>query len=156
VKVVINVGGRAAAGYKESTSDCVCRAIASGLPYQEVYRELAMGQGKQCLSKRAKRRGNPWQVKTAENGISVTRTWFEDYMRGLSSDWVAPMKIGFGCKVHLAEGELPVGRLVVSVSKHYVAVIVRVLHDTHNSTRGESRSVYARFGRSTFVGLIAF
>jgi len=52
------------------------------------------------------------------------------------------MKIGSGYKVHLAEGELPMGRLVVHVSKHSVAVIDGVLHDTHDPTRGESRCVY--------------
>lgn len=32
-------GGRAAAGYKGTTGDCACRAIAiaSGRPYQEIY-----------------------------------------------------------------------------------------------------------------------
>lgn len=34
-----NDGGRAAAGYKGSTGDCVVRsiAIATGRPYQEIY-----------------------------------------------------------------------------------------------------------------------
>ena len=42
------------------------------------------------------------------------------------------MAIGSGCKVHLADSELPFGRLVVSVSKHYTAVIDGVVHDTHD------------------------
>jgi len=42
------------------------------------------------------------------------------------------MAIGSRCKVHLADGELPPGRLVVSVSKHYAAVIDGVIHDTHD------------------------
>jgi len=43
---------------------------------------------------------------------------------------VPTMAIGSGCKVHLADGELPPGRLVVSVSKHYTAVTDGVIHDT--------------------------
>ena len=37
------------------------------------------------------------------------------------------MHIGSGCKVHLRDGELPSGRLVVSVSKHMVAVVDGVI-----------------------------
>lgn len=51
--------------------------------------------------------------------------------------WVPTMKIGQGCKVHLRADELPSGRLVVSISKHEVAVIDGVIHDTYNpSDRG--------------------
>ncbi len=47
------------------------------------------------------------------------------------------MSIGSGCKVHLLPGELPGGRLVVAVSKHYTAVLDGVINDTHNpSERG--------------------
>src|SRR6516164_288534 len=42
------------------------------------------------------------------------------------------MRIGQGCTVHLARGELPMGRLIVSVSRHVVAVIDGVIHDTHD------------------------
>jgi hypothetical protein len=52
------------------------------------------------------------------------------------------MSIGSGCRVHLRDGELPPGRLVVKVSRHYAAVIGGVLHDTHDSTRGGTRCVY--------------
>ena len=38
-------------------------------------------------------------------------------------------------KTHLLKGELPAGRLVVAVSKHYTAVIDGVIHDTHDPTR---------------------
>ena len=47
-------GGRSAAGYKGQAGDCVCRAvaIASGLPYAEVYATLAEGMGSQRRTKR--------------------------------------------------------------------------------------------------------
>lgn len=52
------------------------------------------------------------------------------------------MAIGSGCKVHLRADELPTGRLVVSVSKHLVAVVDGVVHDTHDPRRGGTRCVY--------------
>ena len=45
------------------------------------------------------------------------------------------MLIGQGCKVHLKDGELPMGRLVVSLSKHYTAVINSVVQDTFDPQR---------------------
>jgi hypothetical protein len=37
--------------------------------------------------------------------------------------------------VHLVDGELPMGRLVVRVSGHMTAVIDGVIRDTHNPQR---------------------
>ena len=39
MQFVFDDGGRTAAGFKGTTGDCVCRAIAiaSGMPYKEVY-----------------------------------------------------------------------------------------------------------------------
>jgi hypothetical protein len=131
MKHIINDGGRAAAGFKGSTGDCVTRAvaIASGVPYKQVYDRLADGHGSQRLSKRQKRKlslrypaGTPFRKikdrRTAPEGIYTQRKWFRDYMREIGFDWVPCMTIGSGCKVHLREGELPMGRLVVNVSRH--------------------------------------
>jgi hypothetical protein len=46
------------------------------------------------------------------------------------------------CKVHLRDGELPMGRLVVSLSRYYAAVIDGVIHDTHDPSRDGTRCVY--------------
>ena len=134
MKFNYNDGGRSAAGYKGHAGDCVCRAICivTGLPYKEVYDALAHGNYTQRKSKRTPKRG-----KTAARGINVGRKWFQEYMRGLGFEWIPTMLVGQGCKVHLNEKELPTGRLVVSVSKHYTAVIDGVINDTHNpSERG--------------------
>jgi hypothetical protein len=72
----------------------------------------------------------------------VRRLWFKEYVALLGFEWVPTMLIGSGCKVHLADGELPMGRLVVAVSKHYTAVIDGVIHDTYDPSRGGSRCVY--------------
>lgn len=126
--VVITDGGRAAAGFRGTAGDCVARAIAiaSGRPYQEVYDALAAGMG----SHRA-RRGRK-QVRSARNGVNVRAPWFKRQMAAWGFTWTATVKIGTGCKVHLAKGELPMGRLVVRVTKHVTAVIDGVVHDTYD------------------------
>lgn len=132
MKFVFNDGGRKAAGYKGNAGDCVCRSIAiiSGLPYQKVYDRLASGNATQRKSKRTPKRG-----KTARGGINTTRKWFKDYMKELGFVWVPTMGIGTGCKVHLHDGELPNGRLIVAVSRHYTAVIDGAIHDTYDPQR---------------------
>ncbi len=127
MKFIYDDGGRAAAGYKGLAGDCVARAvaIASGRPYEEVYNDLSRLAGRERKSRGA----------TARNGIHTSRKWFKDYMRSIGFVWVATMGIGTGCKVHLHDGELPPGRLVVAVSKHYTAVIDGVVHDTDDPQR---------------------
>ena len=136
---VFDDGGRKAAGFKGHTDDCVARAVAIAtiVPYQEVYDRLASETGMQRRSKRTGKR-----PASAAHGISVRRKWFVDYLTQLGWEWVPTMQIGSGCKVHLRPGELPMGRLIVAVSKHYTAVIDGVVHDTDDPTRGGLRCVY--------------
>ena len=132
-------GGREAAGFKGTTGDCVCRAIAiaSEKPYREVY-DLINEYGKaEKLGKRQKSRS------TARTGV-YPKT-IRKIMADLGWVWVPTMKIGSGCTVHLRAEELPKGRLVVSVSKHEVAVIDGVIHDTYDCSRDESRCVYGYY-----------
>lgn len=128
-------GGRALAGYKGSAGDCVCRAlaIATQLPCADIYKILAENNAKQRVGK-----GDKKGTKSARNGINVKRTWFKKYMHDLGFRWVSTMGIGTGCKVHLRAEELPPGRLVVVVSKHYTTMIDGVIHDTHDPKRGST------------------
>lgn len=52
------------------------------------------------------------------------------------------MGVGTGCKVHLRAAELPKGRLIVRVSRHLVAVLDGMIHDTHDCSRDGTRCVY--------------
>lgn len=129
-------GGRAAAGYKGTTGDCVCRAIAiaTGLPYQQVYDGLN-------AAAKGERRGK------RKRGISHARTGVfkrarHRYMQSLGWRWTPTMHIGSGCTVHLRPEELPMGRLVVEVSKHTTAVIDGVIHDLGDPSRDGTRCVY--------------
>jgi len=140
-------GGRAAAGVKPS-SDCVARsiAIAAQRPYIEVRGELAQINAAMPKTKGRKTAG----LESAAHGIYTTSVLFKRYMAKQGFEWTPTMSIGSGCKVHLAEGELPMGRLVVAVSRHYTAVIDGVVWDTSNPCRGGMRCVY---GYYTFKGV---
>jgi hypothetical protein len=102
MKHVYDDGGRAVAGFKGKTGDCVTRAvaIASGLPYAEVYDRLAEGNKGQRQSKHSRRKTKSFGVRTASHGIWTRRKWFKDYMHSLGFEWVPTMSIGSGCKVH--------------------------------------------------------
>ena len=134
-----NDGGRAEAGFRGTTGDCVTRAIAigTGMSYSEVYdlvNEAAKGEK---MTQRRKRRGR----SSARTGVyKATIRRIMDRMEGWT--WTPTMGIGTGCRVHLRSDELPDGRLIVSVSKHIVAVIDGVIHDTHDPSRCGTRCVY--------------
>jgi hypothetical protein len=130
--------GRAAAGYKGKTGDCVTRsiAIATERTYQEIYDSLNRFAR---ISKRKRRRSS--------SRTGVFRQTYQAYLESLGWRWTSTMSIGSGCKVHLRPSELPRGPLIVKVSRHLTAVIDGVLYDTHASSRGGTRCVYGYFSR---------
>lgn len=123
-------GGRLAAGFSGKTGDCVARAvaIATGLPYADVYKALA---DVNANARNRKTRGE----RSARRGVRTSSVGFKRYMASIGWRWTPTMFIGQGCKVHLRPDELPSGRLIVSVSRHYTAVIDGVIHDTHDPQR---------------------
>jgi hypothetical protein len=141
---VFDDGGRAAAGFKGRTGDCVCRAvaIATGKPDRQIYDELtAIGW-------------NSWRRYWRDNdGLYVpgeeARRRTREYVERLGWRWTPTMRVGQGCKVHLRADELPTGRLIVSVSHHLVAVIDGAIHDTHDPSRGGTRCVYGYFSQGS-------
>ena len=145
MKFNYNDGGRAKANYKGHTGDCVCRAIAiaTDLPYKQIYEALANGNANQ---RKGKYESKSKQGKyTASLGINTKRKWFADYMDSLGLVWKPTMEIGSGCKVHLKANELPSGRIICNVSKHFVAVINGVINDTYDCSRNETRCVYGYY-----------
>lgn len=125
-------GGRAAAGFRGETGDCVTRAIAiaARMDYRVVYD--ALGDLSHHLEGE---RGT-----TARHGVH--RRVYDAYLKGLGWEWTPLMGIGTGCTVHLRDGELPDGRLIVRLSKHICAVINGVIYDNHDPSRGGTRCVY--------------
>ena len=138
---VYDDGGRAAAGYKGEASDCVCRAvaIASEQPYQVVYEAMNGAAALERLTQGRRR-------SSARTG--VWRATWKPWLVSHGWTWTPTMRIGQGCRVHLRAGELPGGRLVVVVSKHLVAVVDGVAHDTSDPTRNGTRCVYGYYVRS--------
>jgi hypothetical protein len=130
IKFKYNDGGRAKAGYKGHTGDCVIRSIsiATGLPYKRVYNDIKniMGKG-----------------KSPRDG--VTKKIFKPYLESLGWTWIPKMTIGSGCNTHLRSDELPKGIIICSVSKHMCTVIDGVLHDTFDGSRNGKRCVYGYF-----------
>lgn len=141
-------GGRALAGFKGEAGDCVCRSIAivTGLPYKQLYAALAEAQGSQRLTKHHKK-----AQRSARNGITTSRKWFKDFMKERGFKWVPTLKVGEGCKVHLDAKELPAGKLVVAVSRHYTAVIDGVIHDTSDPRR-EPATFMTSYGVAQMTG----
>lgn len=136
MQVVINDGGRAVAGYKGEAGDCACRvvAIVTGRPYQEVYDAILEEAAKERTGKRKRKISHP---RTGVFPATLGRVLFR-----YGYKWVATMKIGSGCTTHLRGDELPAGRIVARVSRHYVAVVDGIVHDTYDPRRDGSRCVY--------------
>lgn len=122
-------GGRREAGFRGDTGDCFVRALAisAQLPYRDVY-----------LSVRATMKVNG--EGSPRGGISTKLS--RQIMADMGWEWVPTMAVGQGCTVHLNPLELPVGRIVARVSRHFVAVINGVAHDTYDPTRAGTRCVY--------------
>lgn len=143
---VLDDGGRGAAGYKGWVGDCVVRAvaIATEQPYKTVHDEI----GALC---RAERKGKRARKRGPDNGVSVKRQWFKEYMARLGWKFTPTMSIGSGCQVHMRDNELPRGRIIVSLSKHYCAVIDGVIHDLSDPSRDGTRCVYGYWSKNNLA-----
>lgn len=142
---VYDDGGRAQAGFTGTTGDCVVRAIAIATEqeYRTVYDDLHRlskdfgASGRSRAANKAKASPSP--------RTGTFREVFQPYLESMGWVWVPTMKIGQGCKVHLRADELPGGRIIASVSRHLVAVVDGVAHDTDDPSREGNRCVYGYF-----------
>jgi len=132
---VYNDGGRAAAGYKGQTGDCVTRSIsiATGLSYEEIYSKINL------IAEGERPRGNK---KRSNARSGVKKYTYRKLLSDLGWEWTPTMTVGSGCKVHLKADELPAGTLIVAVSKHLTVVKDGVIYDTHDCSRNGTRCVY--------------
>src|SRR3989338_7479900 len=96
-----NDGGRAAAGYKGRSGDCVTRSIAivTGKPYIEVYDRINLIGKSERTSKRKRGMSNA--------RLGVYKATYRKYLESIGWEWTPTMHIGSGCKVHLRVNELP-------------------------------------------------
>lgn len=124
-QVTITDGGRSKYFKAQRVDDCVVRslAIASQTDYKQMYLQVKKLIG-----------------YSPRNGIQ--RRDINKIMKHFKYKWVPTMFIGQGCKTHLKESELPKGRIICNCSRHLVAVIDGVVHDSYDSTRNGKRCVY--------------
>ena len=131
MEFIYDDGGRAAAGFKGKTGDCVTRAIAiaTGRPYREVYDRLnEIAQEHERLKVRKSR--------TKRRSSSRTGVYKQTYRRYLEElGWVKVVTSGFGEQpIKFNTHKLPAGRLIVKRRKHLVAVVEGVVRDTWDSS----------------------
>ena len=133
-----NDGGREVAGFQGKTGDCVTRAIAIALeiPYKQVYDEM---NDLICQHRKTKIQ------KSSSSRGGVNKKFYRKFLEDRGWKWIACMKIGTGCKVHLKADELPKGRIIARLSRHIVAVINGVVNDTYDCSTNETRCVYGYF-----------
>lgn len=138
---VYDDGGRSKYFKAEKVGDCCARAIAiaTETDYKVVYDLINK------LAKKERTGKNKKSISNAREG--VYRVTAKNVMKELGWQWHPVMGIGTGCTMHMDADELPNGRIVVSLSKHYTAVIDGVLHDTYDCTRDGSRCVYGYWSK---------
>lgn len=135
MEYIYNDGGRSKY-FKGKANDCVCRAIsiASNRDYKEVYDSLKKALG------------------TPRNGVFAQNKAFKDWMAANGFVWTPCSGIGVKTSVHFIEGELPKGRLVCSVAKHYVAVVDDKVYDTWDSRYNSFNEVRRIYGYWEYKG----
>jgi len=140
-----NDGGRAEAGFKGTTGDCFVRsaAIASGKPYIEVYNGV-IPFCNDYMSKKRKRRSGTSHPRTG-----IHKEVAHSYLTSLGFKWVPLMKIGTGCVANIDDFFLSTylakGSYILSLSKHYAAVVDGIVQDTYDPSRGGTRCIYGYF-----------
>lgn len=153
---VFDDGGRLAAGYRGWADDCVVRAFAIALAsdYAEVYDELAQMNESYHRTGAQRARSSSmqeWHMKHARRSArdGIAKPVIKAFAITHGMQWTPTMAVGQGTRVHLAAGELPqeLGPLVVSVSRHVVAIVDGIIRDTFDPSRGGTRAVYGYWAR---------
>jgi hypothetical protein len=123
-----NDGGRKAAGFKGTAGDCGARAmaIALGLDYTAVYKELAQANA------------DNGRAKSARNG--VMKDVYTEVLKRYGFVWMKAPQFA-GRKARCSD---LTGVVIAKQARHFVAVIDGVAHDAWNSTE---RMVYGYWAK---------
>jgi hypothetical protein len=130
---VYDDGGREKAGFAGIAQDCACRAIsiATGEPYIIVYEKLT-----EAIAITPRRysiaRHRTFHDNSLETGGIDSYLW-EKYLQSLNWKYTERTCI---------LTNLPLGRLVIEMSGHAVAVVDRVFHDIWNSAIDPRARIY--------------
>ena len=150
---IFDDGGRKAAGFQGDAGDCVVRAIAiaTGKPYREVFNALQNGLKHQIEVVERKHalqygiKGHYRPSATPHTGL--TGNVYGPYLRWLGWEYVSRPVGANGKPLRLRRSEVPMGRLIVQLSGHLVAVIDGVIYDTYYSARCGQRPIYGYFNK---------
>ena len=144
MEFVYDDGGRSRYFEAEHVGDCVCRAIAiaTGRDYREVYDDLNRLAKQEHAKKGKAKNGRARRARSSARDGVYTATAKKLLEQEYGWEWHPTMGIGTGCRVHVREDELPYGRLILNLSRHFAAVIDGELHDTYDCSRGGTRCVY--------------
>ncbi|MBO7079425.1 MAG: hypothetical protein J6W64_06410 [Bacilli bacterium] len=139
MEFVYATGGREKYFKAENVGDCVTRAIcnATGKDYKEVYDRLKE------MSKRESVKNHRGHKKSSVRDGVFKETW-KRYLKEIG--WVHHSTCAIGStdrKTKLADGELPMGTLIVQISKHLTCVKDGVIYDTYNCS---IKQYYDEFG----------
>ena len=95
IELKINDGGRAAAGYKGKTGDCVVRsiAIATNLPYQKIYDDLYKINEEFRTTSRTKL-AKSLEPKNDSPRTGTHRVVLKRYLKELGWNWTPTMFVG--------------------------------------------------------------
>lgn len=122
-----NDGGRAEAGFKGSTRDCVTRAIAiaTNTSYMKVYDDL-----NELCRKYNSRKSKYKRDSSARDGIA--KNIYHRYLLSIGFKWVPKTFVGKGCTIHLKKEDLPNGIVICKLARHLTVMIDGVINDTFN------------------------
>jgi hypothetical protein len=114
-----NDGGRKAAGFKGVTGDCGARAmaIALGLDYKAVYKELAQANS------------DNGRANSVRSGLM--KDVFAEMLNRYGWVWMQAPKFS-GRKALCSD--MPAGIVIARQARHFVAVINGVAHDSWDCT----------------------
>lgn len=147
MELIITDAGRKDAGYKGHCGDCVVRAIAIAAkrPYKVVYKECAEMNANYYKTFFPNHRLAG--VRSARDGVCTDHAQFRDYMKNMEFVWYPPRRRGKTCKLYLDDTDIPMGRLIVSLSNCWVAVIDGSICDS-----SDPRNDYSRWPRRRVFG----
>lgn len=133
---VFDDGGRKKAGYKGRTTDCIVRAIAiaTQLPYEEVYKRIADMRYKWGYSRTGK--GGRLPVRPMPQGFRRPKkeTRMKRYMKAFGFQKV---RLPRGPKPTYTEAYKKYGNCIVKTTKHICALREGALHDTFDGRTSE-------------------
>jgi len=126
MEFIYSTGGREKYFDTKKVGDCVTRAIcnATGKDYLEVYNRLKYLEKTRKIGKHEKKGSVRDGVR-----VSVYKYYIEQELGWIH---IPTVKYQQGTSVHLVDGEIPMGNLIVDLSKHLTNVKDGVIYDTYN------------------------